>query len=147
MFLLALLLGCGGPAPTEAPATPVASPVATPAAPAEVGPDGPGDVPAPTFTMPTDGDAAIARGKATFEAKGCPACHQFGGVLVGPDLTGLGDRRTDVWIAKMIRHPDAMTKKDPSAKALLAKHMVQMPDQGVPDADLGDLITFLKSSH
>lgn len=150
VFVLGLV-ACGGGAPSpgaDVAVTPAAATVAptAPAVAAEVGPDGPADITAPVFTVGT-GPEAVAKGKATFDAKGCGACHAFGSILVGPDLNGVGERRTDLWIAKMITHADEMTKKDPNAKALFAKHMLQMPNQGVADAELGDLIAFLKSAH
>lgn len=151
-LLFFALAACGGgqtaPASDVAtaavPATPPAPAPGTAAPAAEVGPDGPADIAVPAFTVPTDADA-VTRGKAVFDAKGCGGCHAFGSVLVGPDLNGVGARRTDTWIAKMFLHPDEMTKKDPNAKTLLGKHMVQMPNQGVEDGQIGDLIAFLKS--
>lgn len=148
VFLLGLV-ACGGGSPSpsaDVVATPaVATPVAAAPA-AEVGPDGPADIVIAEFEVGDDADD-IAKGKATFDAKGCGACHAFGSVLVGPDMIGLGERRTDKWIAKQILHPDEMTKKDPVAKALLGKHMVQMPNQGVSADEIGDLIAYLKSAH
>ena len=144
VFVLGLV-ACGGgtPSPSADVAVVPVAPVA-PAVVAEVGPDGPADIAIPEFEVGTDADD-IAKGKATFDAKGCGACHAYGSVVVGPDMAGIGERRTDKWIAKQILHPDEMTKKDPVSKALLGKHMVQMPNQGVSDAEIGDLIAFLKS--
>lgn len=148
VFLLSLVACGGSSAPGADVAVPVPATVAptAPAPAAEVGPDGPADIAAPHFEVGDDADD-VAKGKATFDAKGCGACHAFGSVLVGPDLVGVGERRTDTWIAKMIMHPDEMTKKDPNAKALFGKHMLQMPNQGVPEDELGDLIAFLKSAQ
>jgi cytochrome c2 len=126
------LVACSGTEPppiTAAPKPPVQAPAApaAPAGTAEVGPDG------------------LAQGKAVYDAKGCGACHQFGSKLVGPDLAGLSQRRTPTWTARMIRYPDKMTKTDPVAKKLFATHMIQMTDQGVPDSDLGPLVSYLWS--
>ena len=96
-----------------------------------------------SFEQALSDDAVIAKGKATFDAKGCGACHQFGSKLVGPDLTGLTERRSLPWIAKMIRYPEQMTKTDPVAKELFRSLMVQMTDQGVTDADLPALVSYL----
>jgi cytochrome c2 len=148
MLILALFFGCGS-SPTVATTTPAATPPASKPAPvalADVGPDGPADlddVPG-IAELSTDPDE-IAEGKAVFEAKGCGACHQFGAKLVGPDLIGVTKRRTVPWIEKMVRHPDKMTKEDPTAKGLFATHMVQMTDQGVPNDDLDELIAYLNS--
>ena len=151
MRLAALFLGlvaCGGEPDAPGRSVPATAAATTPvaAAPAaEVGPDGPADLTVPAFVVGDDADD-VARGKVTFDAKGCGGCHAFGSVLVGPDLTGLAERRTDTWIAKMILHPDVMTKKDPAARELFKKHMLQMPNQGVAEGEVGDLIAFLTAT-
>ncbi|MEQ1564563.1 MAG: cytochrome c [Myxococcota bacterium] len=142
-YVLAALIGCGSsesaPSPAPAPAAP-----APPPAEVSVGPDGPADLTVPAFTVDP---ASADQGKAVFDAKGCGACHQFGSKLVGPDLSGIGERRSHQWIARMIRHPSVMVKKDPVAKQLFRETMVEMTDQGVADAELGPLISFLVSHH
>ena len=130
------------PPTADAFAVPAPAPAPAPAAIAEVGPDGPTSLAVPSFTL-SDDDAVIARGKATFDAKGCGACHKFGSKLVGPDLTGLTERRSLPWIARMIRYPEQMTKTDPVARDLYRTLMVQMTDQGVAVADLPALVSYI----
>lgn len=129
------------PTPSAAPA-PAPAPAAGADAGGPVGPDGPDDLAVPTFTVDP---AQTERGKAVFDAKGCGACHQFGSKLVGPDLNGVGERRSATWIARMIRHPGAMVKRDPTAKQLFREAMVEMTDQGVADDEVGPLVSFLVS--
>ena len=154
LFLLGLT-GCGTPSPTgptsapppqpsSAPAT-VATPTA-PTAPVNVGPDGPESIAVPAIELSTD-PAVIAKGQAVFDAKGCGACHQFGSKLVGPDLDGVLTRRTPTWVARMVLHPEVMTKEDPTARKLFAELMVQMTNQGVPPEDVPALLSFLKSKE
>lgn len=150
-FLLIFLVACGGGAPPAAkPAAPSAPAAAkpapaAPAAPAAVvGPDGPADLAVPAITL-ADDPATLAKGKGTFEAKGCGACHKFGDKLVGPDLKGVTERRTPTWIARMIKYPELMTKQDPVAKDLFRTLMVQMTAQGVPDEEIGPLISYIRS--
>lgn len=147
LFLVGLA-SCAGGAPSPS-APPPASPAPAPAPPASaapdlapVGPDGPDDLAIPTFAVDP---AQTDRGKAVFDAKGCGACHQFGSKLVGPDLNGIGERRSAAWIARMIRHPSAMVKRDPTAKQLFREAMVEMTDQGVADDEVGPLVSFLVS--
>lgn len=141
-FLLLLLGGCGSdPAPSTGPA-PVAPPTPPPAA--AVGPDGPADLAIPDVTVSTD-PAVVARGEAVFGAKGCGGCHKFGEKLVGPDLNGVGERRSPTWIGRMIRHPGDMVRRDPVAKRLLGETMTEMPNQGVADDELSPLVSFLAS--
>lgn len=142
---LVALGGCGGSSDgagsTAAPIAP-AAPAAIPADPAP-SPDGPADLAIPDVSsLPADA-SALAQGKAVFDAKGCGACHAFGSKLVGPDLAGLKERRTAAWLARMIRHPEQMTKRDPVAKDLFRTHMVQMTDQRIDDEDLKLLLAYL----
>lgn len=143
LFTLSLLGGCGS---APAPSSPAPAPTAPPSPPAaaEVGPDGPADLSIPALNVSTDADV-IAKGRAVFDAKGCGGCHKFGEKLVGPDLNGLGARRTTPWIGRMIRHPGEMVKRDPVARQLLRETMTEMTNQGVSDEELSPLISFLVS--
>jgi cytochrome c len=144
--LMAFLVACsGGEAvgPTSADVKPTAA--TAPAAAPEVGPDGPADIAVPAIGELSADAAVVAEGEALFVAKGCNGCHAFGSKLVGPDLTGITDRRTVTWTARMIRDPDKMTKQDPVAKDLFRSHMVQMPNQGVTDEELPKLLAYLNS--
>lgn len=147
MILLTVLLGCVGesgapvPTPGAAPATP---PVAAPAAPA-VGPDGPDSIAVPAIASVSTEQAAIDRGKLVYAARGCGACHTFGGKLVGPDLKGLLSRRTPTWAARMILDPETMTKQDPVAKDLFRTLMVQMTKQGVTPEEIPDLLAYIQA--
>jgi len=92
--------------------------------------------------------ADIDKGKDVFTAKGCNGCHKIGGgKLVGPDLKGVTGRRDKQWIAKMILRPDLMVKEDPTAKDLFKTYMTAMPNQGVPEADLPALMSYLKANE
>ena len=144
-LLLAILVvaACGGeaPAPTVAP-----SPAPVAPGPVVIGPDGPSDIPVPACEVSTD-PAGLARGEQVIGAKGCGACHQFGTKLVGPDLLGVAQRRTTMWIARQIHSPEKMTKEDPVARQLFKDIMVQMTNQGVADNELGPLISYLASKN
>lgn len=150
MLTLLLLIACGGgstpapsaPAPAPAPAAPAPPPPA-----AVVGPDGPESIAiTPIAALPTD-PAAIAEGEALFGSKGCGACHKFGEKVVGPDLKGVTARRTVPWLQRMIAEPELMTKQDPVAKEMYRSMMVQMSKQGVSDAEMPNLIAYLKSKE
>lgn len=94
----------------------------------------------PATTAPTD--AETAQGKQTFEGK-CIACHTVGeGARLGPDLLGVTRRRSDDWLARWLKSPDAMLKSDAEAQALLEKFKLPMPDQGLSDLDAARLIRY-----
>ncbi len=47
----------------------------------------------------------------------------------------------------MILRPDLMVKEDPTAKDLFKTYLTPMPNQGVPEADLPALMSYLKSNE
>lgn len=140
------LAGCGGQKP--AGTTPGSSPATSaPSAPATGGGTAAAkskyDAGPRAGESPADHEAA-ERGEKVFQTKGCSACHAFGTKLSGPDLSGVSMRRTAAWIERQILTPDVMVKEDPIARELFAKHMLQMPNQGLTAAEAKDVIEYLK---
>ena len=91
-------------------------------------------------------DASMAAtGEGLFASKGCTACHTIGsGRLVGPDLAGVTQRRTDAFIVGMIMNPDSMLANDADAKQLLAEYYTPMTNQGIAAEHAEALLAFLK---
>lgn len=87
----------------------------------------------------------VEQGETLFKDKGCSACHMFGKRLTGPDLAGVTQRRTAQWIENQILHPDKMTKEDPIARKLFAEFALQMPNQGLTEAQARSVIEYFKS--
>ena len=85
-----------------------------------------------------------ASGKMVFDRM-CVSCHTVGaGPRVGPDLAGVTGRREEAWLRKWMKDPIGMTQSDPTAKELLAKWKnIQMPPQGLTDAELDDVLAYL----
>ena len=82
-------------------------------------------------------------GEKIFTEKGCTACHTVGqGKLAGPDLLGVTKRRETEWLKKWLKSPDTMVMTDPIAKELLKEYFVPMPNQGLNDNEIQDLIEF-----
>jgi len=82
---------------------------------------------------------------ATFARK-CSSCHTFGrGVLIGPDLKGVTDRRTREWLAAWVASSERLIRAgDPAATALFDKFKQQrMPDQSLTPAELSVLLDYL----
>lgn len=93
-------------------------------------------------------DAELAeKGETLFENKQCAQCHKIGGKpLIGPDLEGLLERRELDWVKTMIESPEAMTKKDSTAKALKEEFGgIQMPDPGLSEEEVTAIIHYIVS--
>lgn len=84
------------------------------------------------------------QGEQLFKDKGCSACHAFGKRVTGPDLAGVSQRRTARWIEQQILHPDVMTKTDPISRGLFATFALQMPNQGLTEAEARAVIEYFK---
>lgn len=141
LLVLALALGgCGksgapkGSTTSAAGATSAASPAATASA---------------LDQGPRAADAEVAgdlaeQGEHLFKDKGCSACHTFGKRATGPDLAGVSRRRTAKWIENQILHPDKMVKEDPISRQLFAQFALQMPNQGLTEAQARAVVEFFK---
>lgn len=84
------------------------------------------------------------QGEELFKDKGCSACHAFGMRVTGPDLAGVSRRRTAKWIEQQILHPDEMVKEDPISRQLFAEFALQMPNQGLTEAQARAIVEFFK---
>jgi mono/diheme cytochrome c family protein len=100
--------------------------------------------PLPGADAPVDETLARA-GAAVFQDR-CVACHKLGpGVAVGPDLSGVTERRTPEWIRGMVLSPDSMLRTDSTARALLAEYQVPMMDPRIGEPEFRALLEFLRS--
>ncbi len=92
-------------------------------------------------------DSAVTRGQKVFTTS-CTACHSIGeGVVVGPDLKGVTDRRSLAWLKKFIHNPGRMLKeKDATAVELVGKFKgFVMPTLELTDRNVADVISYLRS--
>ena len=90
-------------------------------------------------------ELAVA-GEQIYEGK-CSACHQLSDQkVVGPGLAGVTERRKPEWVMNMIVNPEEMTKKDPTAKRLLAEHLTQMTNQNVTEEDARAILEYLRKN-
>ncbi|HET7224914.1 MAG TPA: multicopper oxidase domain-containing protein [Candidatus Eisenbacteria bacterium] len=90
----------------------------------------------------TPADPATQQGKLQFESK-CLACHTLGqGPKIGPDLKLVAQRRNDVWITHWLTSPEHMLATDDTAKALLARFTIPMPNQNLSPDEIKRLISY-----
>ena len=88
---------------------------------------------------------AAVRGEKAFHEGGCSGCHVIGKVSSGPDLTGVLDRHEngEKWVADFIKNPEHLYK-DPYVKAMIDYFNLKMPNQGMNDKEINDIIQYLK---
>jgi hypothetical protein len=69
--------------------------------------------------------------------------------LVGPDLLGVSERRSEEWLVKFVQHSQAMVEAgDPIAVAVFEEHnKVAMPDQPLTKAEILAVIEYAKTPH
>jgi mono/diheme cytochrome c family protein len=90
-------------------------------------------------------DETLAKeGEQLFKTKGCSACHAFGKRVTGPDLAGVTGRRTAKWIESQILHPEKMVKEDPITRKMFAEFALQMPNQGLTEAQARAIVEYFK---
>lgn len=82
---------------------------------------------------------------ATFQKK-CSGCHSIGqGDLVGPDLKGITEKRKRDWLFHFIISPGAAVREnDPTAKQLVDKYKMVMPDQDLTKDQIGAILDFIE---
>jgi protein SCO1/2 len=83
-------------------------------------------------------------GKYVFDSM-CGACHTVGkGDKVGPDLRDVTARRDRAWLFRYIKAPARVrAANDPISKKLFAAYKVRMPDLGMADGDVHEVIRYL----
>ncbi|NIS08092.1 MAG: cytochrome c [Candidatus Dadabacteria bacterium] len=90
-------------------------------------------------------NSLVEKGKIVYDSNGCAACHTLGGgKLAGPDLLGVTKRREEQWLKKWLKSPDTMIFTDPIAKEMLKEYFVPMPNLGLNDEQIEQLIIYFK---
>ncbi len=105
---------------------------------------GVGPITSVTFDDEIDMELAKA-GEAKYNAI-CTACHMIGQRMIGPDLTGVYERRSPEWVMNMILNPDGMLKEDPIAQALLKEYNnAIMLNQNLSEEEARALAEYLRT--
>jgi len=93
--------------------------------------------------------AQTDQGQATFQAT-CSACHTIGGGrLVGPDLQGLHERRTEEWIIKFVQHPQALIASGDAVATRLVEESqgMVMPDQALSTDEVRGVLAYIRRAE
>jgi len=88
--------------------------------------------------------ALVADGDKIFE-QNCSACHKIDERYVGPELGNVLNRRSPTFVMNMILNPDAMVKKHPEVRAMLAQYYTPMPNQNLSQDQARAVLEYLRS--
>ena len=79
----------------------------------------------------------------------CAACHSIGkGRLVGPDLAGVDQRRSEEWIINFVKSSQSLVNKgDKQAVKIFEEYgKMVMPDQALSNDQIKSVIGYIKKS-
>ena len=85
-------------------------------------------------------------GEQTFQMA-CAACHTIGGGrLVGPDLAGIHDKRSQVWLERYVKSPKSLIDSgDADAVAVFEEYKpLVMPDAFITDEQIKEVLAYMK---
>jgi mono/diheme cytochrome c family protein len=98
------------------------------------------------WTTSTSSGFAASPGEVEFQQL-CGICHTIGsGKLVGPDLAGVHEKRSQEWLEEFVKSPQAMINSgDADAVALFAEfNQLPMPDPLLTEAQIKDVLSYIK---
>jgi len=90
----------------------------------------------------------VEQGRTNFQTL-CAACHTIGGGrLVGPDLQGVSERRSEQWIIRFVQHSQELVAAgDPDALAVFEEfNRIPMPDQPLSDEQIRGIIAYTQGA-
>ncbi|MFD2518713.1 c-type cytochrome [Salinimicrobium flavum] len=107
--------------------------------------DNKGIGPVKSVEVSADIDAAMAtKGEELFKNM-CSACHKMDKKFIGPELSGVTERRSPEWIMNMILNPEQMIKEDPIAKKLLIEsNMAVMANQNLSEEEARAILEYFR---
>ena len=77
----------------------------------------------------------------------CASCHKLGVKLVGPDLIGVNDKRSEEWLLKWVKSSQAMVKAgDPEAVKLYNdNNKIPMTDAFINEGEIKAVLGYIKT--
>lgn len=86
----------------------------------------------------------MAKGEQIFKTN-CTSCHKLGGVLIGPDLTGVKSRwkGDEKKMHEFVKDPPKFIKSDPYVQGLYAKYNAIMTPQSLSDQEISDVLAYV----
>ena len=105
--------------------------------------DGPDSIDQGGIEEVSDDPDLIAKGEELYRSQACVACHAFGRDGAGPDLSGVTDRRTAPWLARMIMSPQEMVAQDPVAKEVADRFPAPMSPTNITPEQVEAIIAYL----
>ena len=99
-----------------------------------------------SLTLDPNIDTAMAeRGAALFKTN-CTACHKTTKRFIGPNPTGILERRSPEWVMNMILDPKLMTEEDQCAKDLLVEfNGAAMANQNMTEAQAREILEYFRT--
>jgi cytochrome c551/c552 len=87
-------------------------------------------------------------GEALFK-QNCAACHKLGKKLVGPNLQGVTERRSEAWLLKFIKSSQSMIKSGDAQAVAISNEfngalMSDFPN--LSDGDIKGILTYIKAN-
>ncbi|MFT5752787.1 MAG: cytochrome c [Flavobacteriales bacterium] len=105
---------------------------------------GVGEIKSLTFDATID-SAMVERGAALFKTN-CTACHKTNKRFIGPNPTGIFERRSPEWVMNMILDPKLMTEEDQCAKDLLVEfNGAAMANQNLTEQQSRDILEYFRT--
>ncbi len=94
---------------------------------------------------PTIDNAMAERGAALFKTN-CSACHKTTKRFIGPNPTGIFERRSPEWVMNMILDPKLMIEEDQCAKDLLVEfNGAAMANQNLTEEQARDILEYFRT--
>jgi len=93
--------------------------------------------------------ATTESGERIFQTT-CSGCHSIGGGrVVGPDLAGVHDRRTQAWLENFVKSSQSVIAGgDPDAIAVYEKfNKIPMPDSPITEGQIKEVLAYIKVAN